>query len=128
MTVIMKLPRKLASVALTAIALAVPTATAAHADPSGLAITAPAQLVQCQQAQLAISGGTGPYDLRILDPKSSVVESLPTVQGSSSLWVVDLPAGTEISISVTDSTGAVASTPAMLVQPGSDSSCLSASH
>ncbi|BGO91015.1 hypothetical protein NBRC10512_000145 [Rhodotorula toruloides] len=111
-----------------------PTLLALLAASSGLLIAnaqqvnTPASLTTCQPSQLVIEGGTAPYFVQILpggQPSAKAIETLPTVYKSGPLtWLVDVPAGTSITLSVTDSTGAINYSSPITVQQGTSSDCL----
>ncbi|BGP31495.1 hypothetical protein JCM10296v2_003260 [Rhodotorula toruloides] len=91
-------------------------------------VNTPASLTTCQPSQLVIEGGTAPYFVQILpggQPSAKAIETLPTVYKSGPLtWLVDVPAGTSITLSVTDSTGAINYSSPITVQQGSSSDCV----
>ncbi|BGP07449.1 hypothetical protein JCM10049v2_003281 [Rhodotorula toruloides] len=91
-------------------------------------VNTPASLTTCQPSQLVIEGGTAPYFVQILSggqPSGKAIETLPTVYKSGPLtWLVDVPAGTSITLSVTDSTGAINYSSPITVQQGSSSDCV----
>ncbi|BGP24104.1 hypothetical protein JCM10295v2_003006 [Rhodotorula toruloides] len=91
-------------------------------------VNTPAALTTCQPAQLVIEGGTAPYFVQILpggQPSGKAIEALPTVYKSGPLtWLVDIPAGTNITLSVTDSTGAINYSSPITVQQGTSSDCV----
>jgi hypothetical protein len=85
----------------------------------------------CQPTLLTWSGGVSPYTLDVLDAKDAngtVLEQL--VSGSNDeqfTWNVDQPAGTELLGRIKDSTGQTRTTATIVVQNGSDTSCLQSS-
>jgi len=60
------------------------------------------------------------------DPCSDVVADLGDHDGTSMTWMVNLPAGTNVMISLEDGNGDEAWSGAMVVGPSNDSSCLPA--
>ncbi|GAA5933835.1 hypothetical protein JCM1841_001312 [Sporobolomyces salmonicolor] len=74
-------------------------------------ITSPASVTECLPQQIEVSGGTPPYTVTVL-PGAQIgatpLETLPTVEDPGSVtWLVDLPAGQNITFAVRDSTGAL---------------------
>ncbi|GAA5967540.1 hypothetical protein JCM21900_001194 [Sporobolomyces salmonicolor] len=74
-------------------------------------ITSPASVTECLPQQIEVSGGTPPYTVTVL-PGAQIgatpLETLPTVEEPGSVtWLVDLPAGQNITFAVRDSTGAL---------------------
>ncbi|KAL7008549.1 hypothetical protein EMMF5_001811 [Cystobasidiomycetes sp. EMM_F5] len=82
----------------------------------------------------AMSAGSphlAPYYLRILpggQAQAAALVTLPTQNsGSQYTWTVNVPAGTNVTVSITDGTGAVNYAYPTVVQAGSSNSCLSSS-
>ncbi|KAK1924167.1 hypothetical protein DB88DRAFT_489318 [Papiliotrema laurentii] len=103
------------AVALSAVALA-----------QELKVNSPASLIQCQPALLSWEGGSAPYYLAAIpggQPSAAALKDFGTLNNNSLTWTVDVPAGTSVTIKVTDSTGAVNYNSAVTIQAGSDS-CL----
>ncbi|KAG8740756.1 hypothetical protein FRC12_015884 [Ceratobasidium sp. 428] len=110
-------------VALYAIALA----GYAAAQGGSMTINTPASVVQCQPVQLSWSGGTAPYFPSIIpgsQPGAAALKEFPSQQGTSLTWKCDLQQGTQITMQVRDSTGAVQYSSAVPIQNSSDSSCV----
>ncbi|WWC90001.1 uncharacterized protein L201_004931 [Kwoniella dendrophila CBS 6074] len=94
---------------------------------NALTINTPASLIECQPASITFSDGTAPYYLAILpggQPSAAALENLPNAQSSPVTWTVDIAAGTNITIKLTDSTGTTQYSSAVVVQSGSSTSCL----
>ncbi|WVQ71661.1 hypothetical protein IAR50_001201 [Cryptococcus sp. DSM 104548] len=97
---------------------------------SALTINSPASLIECQPASLTWSDGTAPYYLAIIpggEVSASAYESFDAVDSSPYTWTVNLASGTNITVKVTDSTGTIAYSSAVVIQEGSSSSCLTSS-
>ncbi|KAG5638899.1 hypothetical protein H0H81_008959 [Sphagnurus paluster] len=100
--------------------------------PSILALTinTPTNVVECQPILLTWDGGKPPYFVSAIpggQPAAQAIKSFPTQNGNSFTWIVDLQAGTSISLSLKDSTGEQAYSDIVQIQPGSDSSCVNTS-
>ncbi|KAF9791016.1 hypothetical protein BJ322DRAFT_420232 [Thelephora terrestris] len=98
----------------------------------GLNITTPysAVVVQCQPVLLTWFGGTPPYYVFLIPDRqiaAPALETFPTQNGNQLTWVVDQPQGTNFTLAVKDSTGAVAYSDIVTVQPSSDKSCIGGS-
>ncbi|GAA5973951.1 hypothetical protein JCM11641_001239 [Rhodosporidiobolus odoratus] len=115
-------------------AAAAASAVAFAGFASAQKIDTPTALYTCQPYQLAWSGGTAPYYVRVLvgGTTSDVLETLLTSTTETSYtWNVDQPAGTSITLGLTDSTGATAYSAAVRhdvvsVSDGGDTSCVGA--
>ncbi|KAG8792815.1 hypothetical protein FRC12_004758 [Ceratobasidium sp. 428] len=97
---------------------------AAQADPS---INTPAQLVQCQPAQITWTATNGPAFISIIpggQPGAAALKDFGQQTGNSLTWNVDIPAGQSITFQCRDSRGQVAYSAPATVQNSSDSSCL----
>ncbi|KAF8843757.1 hypothetical protein BDN67DRAFT_944950 [Paxillus ammoniavirescens] len=84
--------------------------------------------VQCQEAQITWTGGTGPYDLLIVpadDVCGDSIEDLGTQTSTAVTWTVNIAAGTQVVLSLLDSAGEEAWSGTVTVGGSSDSSCLS---
>ncbi|TEB34667.1 hypothetical protein FA13DRAFT_1729326 [Coprinellus micaceus] len=94
---------------------------------SGLVINTPTGVVTCQPILLTYGQGTPPYYLSILPGGQVAGTPLhvwdPT-NAESMTWIVDIPAGTAISLAVKDSTGAQAYSDTINVQGSADTTCL----
>ncbi|KAF8627020.1 hypothetical protein AX15_004601 [Amanita polypyramis BW_CC] len=99
---------------------------------SSLTINTPSNAVVCQPLLLSWSGGTGPYYLlgsslhpfRGSDPSGQALEDLGQQTGNSYTWNVNIAAGTQIGLTLRDTSGLVAQTAPFTINPGSDSSCV----
>ncbi|OCH94444.1 hypothetical protein OBBRIDRAFT_747810 [Obba rivulosa] len=95
-----------------------------------LMVNSPPNVVQCEPTQLAWTGGSAPYYLSLIpagQPSAPAIKEFPTQQGNSVTWIVDLGSGTSFTIELKDSTGAVAYSAIVTVNPSSDNSCVNAS-
>ncbi|KAI0363774.1 hypothetical protein BV20DRAFT_87325 [Pilatotrama ljubarskyi] len=89
--------------------------------------TPPRPPVQCVSFDFAWHGTASPFTFSIItgdSPEGSPVESFPGINGPSFRWDSDLPAGTTFFIKIEDATGASATTGSLVMQNGSDDSCL----
>ncbi|CAD6575625.1 MAG: hypothetical protein TREMPRED_001462 [Tremellales sp. Tagirdzhanova-0007] len=91
-----------------------------------------ASLITCQPAALTWTGGSGgPYYIAILpggEASAAALENLPAADASPATWNVDVAAGTNITLRVTDSSGAIAYSSSVVTQAGSSTSCLAAAN
>ncbi|WVW84783.1 hypothetical protein I302_106818 [Kwoniella bestiolae CBS 10118] len=105
-------------------------AAIAQQTSGDITVNTPPSLVQCQPASLSWSGGTGPYIVAVIPGGQPTAAALKTISdsesGTSLTWTVDVAANTEITIKLTDSTGAIQYSSPVTIQSGSDS-CLSSS-
>ncbi|WVN85095.1 uncharacterized protein L203_100237 [Cryptococcus depauperatus CBS 7841] len=105
--------------------LAVLATTVLGAD---LTVNSPPSLVVCQPAQLAWTGGQGPYIIAVIpggQPSAAALETLSdSANGNSITWKVDIAAGTSVTLKVTDSTGNIQYSSPVTIQEGSDTSCV----
>ncbi|KAF9787503.1 hypothetical protein BJ322DRAFT_728823 [Thelephora terrestris] len=90
-------------------------------------------LTQCQPATLTWDSTTGPYDILIVssaDPCGDALEDLGEIaSGNSYQWPqVAISAGTQVTISIMDSTGGEGWSGSITVQSSSDSSCLTSAN
>lgn len=95
---------------------------------SGLTVNTPSNLVQCQPILLSWADGTPPYYLSIIpggQPDAPALEPFPTTEATSMTWIVDIPSGTSITVSLKDNTGAMAYSDMVTIQPNpqGDKSC-----
>jgi len=93
-----------------------------------LTVDTPETVKQCAPTTFTWSSTIAPYYLTVIDSSSqptfdedSTTMVIPTAH--SATWVVDLPAGSSITVVVRDSTGAIAETLPRVVGEGS-SRCL----
>jgi len=96
----------------------------------GLTINTPSSVVQCQPVLLSWAAGTPPYYLSLIPAgqvSAPALLTFPTQNGTSLTWIVNEASGTTFNVAVKDSTGTVAYTDIVTVQPGTDSSCLGGS-
>ncbi|KAJ7031661.1 hypothetical protein C8F04DRAFT_1110216 [Mycena alexandri] len=74
----------------------------------------------CEPFLIQWQGGTAPWTLSVLQVGTSeLLEDLGTFTVTSFKWDVDLAAGTSVLIQLRDSTGAVATSQSLTIQPGS---------
>ncbi|KAK8869767.1 hypothetical protein IAR55_000335 [Kwoniella newhampshirensis] len=94
-----------------------------------LSVNTPASLIECQPASLSWTGSTSaPYFIAFLpggQVSAPAIEQLQAVQSSPYTWNVNIAANTNITIRVTDGTGAIAYSSPVVIQAGSNSACLS---
>lgn len=90
------------------------------------------QLTQCQDATITwkpAAESKGPYNMILVDPKNACDSNLKDLgdhDGTSLPWKVDLPAGTQVQLSLQDATGDEAWSGPVTIAPSNDISCLSA--
>ncbi|KAG8686174.1 hypothetical protein FRC11_009390 [Ceratobasidium sp. 423] len=107
--------------------LALAAAVYAQADPS---INTPAAVVQCQPAQITFTATRTPVFISIIpggQPSAAPLADLGQQSASPFTWTANIASGTSITFQIRDSSGAVAYSAPVTVQPSSDSSCLGAS-
>lgn len=95
---------------------------------SGPMINTPPAYVQCQPVSITFSGGTAPYYLSVIpggQASAAALEDLPTQTAAGSYtWTVNIAAGTNITLRITDANGSVNYNAPRVIQASSDSSCL----
>ncbi|EST06421.1 hypothetical protein PSEUBRA_004318 [Kalmanozyma brasiliensis GHG001] len=115
---------KIASVAAAAVVLA--------GSASALAtINTPPSITQCQPASLQWSNAQGTVRINVLpggQVSAAPIESLPNQSGASGsyAWTVNIASGTNITLAITDDTGATNYASPLVVLSSSDSSCIGA--
>merc|ERR1711977_769521 len=93
-------------------------------------VNTPPSLVQCQPAQLTWGQGTAPFYVSIIpggQPSAAALESFATQTGMSYTWMVDIAAGTSVTVKVVDSTGDTNYSDQVTIQAGSETTCTSSS-
>ena len=81
--------------------------------------------VQCAVYQVTWTGGSGPFDVRLLDNEQSFVEDIASSAQSSPVeWTVNEPAGQTFNFAVVDSVGDTGLSGQFTIQQSSDTSCL----
>lgn len=84
--------------------------------------------MQCAVYQVTWTGGTGPFNIRLLDSSQILVEEIaPSATSSPVQWTVNQPSGAVLQLSIQDSTGTTGITGEFTVQSSSNTACLSAS-
>ncbi|KAI8989222.1 hypothetical protein BD414DRAFT_571896 [Trametes punicea] len=98
------------------------------ANPSLQVDDPPRGPVQCESFTFAWRGGTPPFTFSIVpaDTPGSPLEQFGGISSGSVRWAADVAAGTSIRFQVGDSTGASVDTGPIIIQAGSDNSCLHA--
>lgn len=93
-----------------------------------LTVNTPTNVVQCAPLQITWTGGTPPYLLSLhsgTDVNGTPLISFPSVTTTSLTWsAVNVSAGTQLDLSLRDSSGLNSQSAVFTVQPGTDSSCL----
>ncbi|WOO84473.1 uncharacterized protein LOC62_06G007992 [Vanrija pseudolonga] len=110
--------------------LTLATALALLSSAAALTVNSPASLVQCQPVQLSWSAGTPPYYPAVIpagQPSAQALVTFPQQDTTVATWVVNLEAGTNVTIKLTDGTGATVFSAASVVQKGTSTACLTAS-
>ncbi|BGO89919.1 hypothetical protein NBRC10512_003758 [Rhodotorula toruloides] len=113
----------------TTVAALVAAAGSALAQ-SSLLINTPTALFQCQPYLVTWGGGQAPYFVRVLPGGQLSAAPLATLDQQPTsdtqyTWTVNIPAGTSITLTITDSTGATAATAPVTINQGA-SGCLNA--
>ncbi|WWD15958.1 hypothetical protein CI109_100382 [Kwoniella shandongensis] len=92
-----------------------------------LSVNTPASLIECQPASLSWTATTAPYYIAFLpggQVSAAALEQLSPVQSAPYTWTVNIAANTNITIRITDGTGAIAYSSPVVIQAGSNSACL----
>ncbi|KAH8092653.1 hypothetical protein BXZ70DRAFT_1010732 [Cristinia sonorae] len=114
----------------TLVSLALIAATFVGQAVAEIDIATPAEIVQCQDVKVTWGKGVPPFDLIVASAKNpcdSVLVDLGDDHKSNSLtWKANLKAGTEVVLSLLDSTGEEGWTGSVTVKPSNDFSCLAA--
>ncbi|BEJ15976.1 hypothetical protein CspHIS471_0505810 [Cutaneotrichosporon sp. HIS471] len=93
----------------------------------GPKINTPTALVTCQPSKITWTGGVPPYFVSALpggQAGAAPLKDWGQQSGTELTWIVDLAAGTSISMQVKDSNGDVNYAQAVDVRAGSDTKCL----
>ncbi|EAL17824.1 hypothetical protein CNBL0860 [Cryptococcus deneoformans B-3501A] len=97
---------------------------------AALTINTPASIVECQPASITFSDGTSPYILAAIPGGQVSAAAIETINDSLTTspytWTVNLAAGTNITLKITDATGTIAYSSPIVVQAGSSQSCINA--
>ncbi|KAH8920170.1 hypothetical protein BT69DRAFT_1352608 [Atractiella rhizophila] len=105
----------------------VPTLVFGQSQP---VIQTPSSLVQCQPAQLTFSAGVAPYFISVLpggQSSATPLELLPDqATAGTYTWIVNLPAGTTVTLAIRDSNGQQNFSGQLTIQEGTSSACLGA--
>ncbi|TXT07286.1 hypothetical protein VHUM_03456 [Vanrija humicola] len=104
-------------------------ALALLSSAAALTVNSPAALTECQPVQLSWSAGTPPYYPAVIpagQPGAASLVTFPQQDATVATWVVNLAAGTNVTIKLTDGTGATAFSAATVVQKGTSTACLTA--
>lgn len=83
--------------------------------------------MQCQPVQLSWANGKAPFYASAIpagQASAAPLAKFPPQDGSAFTWVVNLRQGTDITIKITDGTGATAYSSPLVVQEGFDDKCL----
>ncbi|TFK47857.1 hypothetical protein OE88DRAFT_1738371 [Heliocybe sulcata] len=92
----------------------------------GLTVNTPTGVVSCQPIQFTWADGAPPYFLSLIpggQPSAAAIQSFPTQQGTSFSWSqVTLPANTQFTVALKDSSGTQAFSDIVTVQDGGDTS------
>ncbi|TFL03789.1 hypothetical protein BDV98DRAFT_639051 [Pterulicium gracile] len=92
----------------------------------GLLIQTPS-FKQCKDAQIKWESGKGPYNVIIVpaeDPCADALYDLGDHKGKSTTWLVGLPAGADVMLSLLDSTGTEAWSGTITVEESEDDGCV----
>ncbi|SPC61132.1 uncharacterized protein UHOD_01463 [Ustilago sp. UG-2017b] len=115
-------------IATTAAAGALVLAASAAAQAT---VNTPPSITQCQPAALQWASATGTVRLAVLpagEVSAAPIAQLPDQTGASGsfVWTVNIPSGTNITITINDGSGVANYASPLVVLPSSDSSCLNA--
>lgn len=94
---------------------------------AGPVLSTPPSLVVCQPAAISWTATTGPYFLSIIpgnQPSAAPLEQFNATTKLSTVWTVDISAGTSVGFSITDGLGAINYSAAMTILSSSDTSCI----
>ncbi|WVF72192.1 hypothetical protein IAT40_007004 [Kwoniella sp. CBS 6097] len=95
---------------------------------NALTVNTPASLIECQPTSLTWAQGSGgPYYISIIpggQASAAALENLPNADSSPVTWTVDIASGTNITVKITDNSGAIAYSSPVVIQAGSSTSCL----
>jgi len=108
------------------IAVTLLAAASTYAQNS-FSINTPANAVVCEPLLISWEGGLSPYYLSVLPgntPSGQALENLGTFNGTSFTWTVNIAAGTQLDLTLRDSSGLIAQSAPFTINPGSDSSCV----
>lgn len=95
----------------------------------GQQVNTPASLTVCQPTLLSWTGGQAPYFLSIIpggQASAAALKDFGSQSDNQETWNVDLPAGTSITVKLTDSTGNTVYSSPVTIGEGSSTSCLNA--
>jgi len=101
--------------------------TARHVLAAELSVSTPV-LVQCQNATIQISGGQPSYLVSVVpsdDPCAESLIAIPQTTSTSVQFMVSIPSGTSVEMVADSADGQETWSGTVIVQPGTDSSCLS---
>lgn len=105
-------------------------AAAATLVAAQLRIETPTNLAVCQPALLMWAGGSAPYYVSVIpggQPSAAALKDFGQTSDTKYTWNVDLPAGQEVSLRITDSTGAINYSEKVTIRAGSNTNCLNGS-
>ncbi|TDL20706.1 hypothetical protein BD410DRAFT_363920 [Rickenella mellea] len=93
-----------------------------------LTVTTPTDVVECQPIQFTWTDSTPPYFLSLLSggpgqTSAPAIKQFPQQSGTSYTWLVDLPANTQFTIVLKDSSGTEAFSDAVTIQDGGNRTC-----
>ncbi|OCF30332.1 hypothetical protein I317_04883 [Kwoniella heveanensis CBS 569] len=95
---------------------------------NAITINTPASLIECQPASITWSdGAAAPYYISIIpggQASAAALENLPDATSSPVTWTVDIAAGTNVTVKITDGSGNIAYSSPVVIQSGSSTSCL----
>ncbi|KAJ9122311.1 hypothetical protein QFC22_001732 [Naganishia vaughanmartiniae] len=95
----------------------------------GQQISTPPTLTVCQPTLLSWTGGSQPYFLSVIpggQASAAALKDFGQQTANSYTWTVDLPAGTQITLKLTDSTGNTVYSSPVTIQAGTSTSCINA--
>ncbi|KIP05029.1 hypothetical protein PHLGIDRAFT_129143 [Phlebiopsis gigantea 11061_1 CR5-6] len=92
----------------------------------GLQVNSLSGVIECEPVLISWSGGSPPYYLSFIpggQPSAPAMKQFAPQQGTSFTWNVDLPAGTQFSTELKDSSGQPVYSGIQTVEPGDSTSC-----
>jgi hypothetical protein len=98
------------------------------AAQSDLTIDTPQEVTTCEPVTFNWTGGSGPFDLIAVspsDPCGTPVVDFGALNNNSLTWIPNLPAGTQLELSLEDANENVAWSGTFTIAQGSDTSCIS---
>ncbi|KAJ7125145.1 hypothetical protein C8R44DRAFT_132645 [Mycena epipterygia] len=99
-----------------------PALGASAAGTTGSSIQTDAHAVTCQLFSISWTGGSAPYKLDTAAPEPPLETDI--LNDTHFEWTPRVPAGTSVLLQFNDSSGTLAQTKSLSIQPGADTSCV----